>query len=268
MSLPDAARTTLDELVDGLPDALGAAPLGVHVVGAHALGSADGRSDVDVVVVTDGRPDDAARSRLAALHTRLLGSPGRAARLEVAYADRADLRSPMTLGRRWPHVAAGSGEVVDSARADTAHGRWVLRERAVTLAGADPREVVADIGPDALRAEALGLARARGEELEQDPAVLAEERSQATWVLTSCRVLHTATHAEVVGAPDAARWALAHLDPGHHEVVTAALAERAGPADAVPRPSDPALVAATRALVWDVVRLAGQAALEARPGGS
>jgi hypothetical protein len=77
-------------------------------------------------------------------------------------------------------------------------------------------------------------------------------------VLTACRVLHTATLAEVTGASAAARWALPRLDPAHRPVVEAALTGLGGPD----------LRAPTRALVWDVVRLAGQAALEARGGSA
>ena len=115
--------------------------------------------------------------------------------------------------------------------------------------------------------EALGIARARAEELEDAPSWYANAWFQPYCVLTSCRIVYTAAHAEVVGKAAAARWALdhaAHVAPVHRPVIEAALADRAHPWDRVHRQGDPALVAPTRALVWDVVRLAGQAALEAR----
>ena len=138
MSLPTDVRRVLDELVGGASEVLGAQLVGGYVVGSFALGCADERSDLDVVVVTDGRVGDEARAGLAALHARLHDAGGRAARLDVAYADVADLRSPMTLGRRWPHVADGARELVDSAHGNTAHTRWVLRERGVALDRARP----------------------------------------------------------------------------------------------------------------------------------
>ena len=257
-------RPVLDDLVAGVREALGEQLVGAYLVGSFALGCADEWSDVDFLVVTDGRVEGDPLTGLRALHARLPDAGGWSAQLEGSYADLSDLRSPMTLGRRWWYVDRGSRELEQSAHDNTAHDRWVLRERGVTLAGPDPRDLVAEVGPTALRAEALGVARARAEELEDDPSRYDDAWFQPHCVLTSCRIVHTATHAEVVGAVAAARWALEHLDAVHRPVIEAALADRAHPWDRVHRPADPALVAPTRALVWDVVRLAGQAALEAR----
>lgn len=254
MSLPTDVRRALDALVAGATGALEAGLIGAYVVGSHALGCADEHSDVDVVVVTDGRVGDDARAALAALHEGLPDVGGGAERLDVSYADLGDLRSPMTLGRRWPHVDDGSRELVDAADDNTAHTRWVLREHALTLTGPDPRGLVAEVGADALRAEALGLARARAEAFEDDP----DAWSRSSVVLTSCRILFTATHARVTGPVAAARWALDHVDATHHAVIEAAVAARTGGR------SGSVDGAASRALAWDVVRLSGQAALEAR----
>jgi hypothetical protein len=264
VSLPPDLRPVLDDLVAGAAEALGERVAGAYLVGSFALGCADAWSDVDFVVVTDGRVDDAQRAALTALHARLPDGGGWAAHLEGSYADLADLRSPMTLGRRWPYVDNGSRELVDSAHDNTAHARWVLRERGVVLRGPLPRDLFGEVGAEALRAEALGVARARAEELEDDPGAYASAWAQPFTVLTSCRILHTAAHAEVVGKAAAARWALEHVDARHRPVIEAALADRAHPWERVHQQADPALAAPTRDLVWDVVRLAGQAALEAR----
>ncbi|MFB9312002.1 aminoglycoside adenylyltransferase domain-containing protein [Nocardioides plantarum] len=263
MTQPDVRRV-LDDLVDGAREALGDRLVGAYLVGSFALGSADEWSDVDFVVVTDGRVEGDGLDALRALHRRLPDGGGWASHLEGSYADLADLRSPMTLGRRWWYVDNGSRELEQSAHDNTAHTRWLLRERGVVLTGPPPRDLVAEMGAPALRAEALGIARARAEQLEGDPSWYDDAWFQPACVLTSCRIVHTATHAEVTGKTAAAHWALEHLDPVHRPVIEAALADRAHPWDRVHRQADPALVAPTRALVWDVVRLAGQAALDAR----
>ena len=266
MSLPSDLPPVLDDLVDGAREALGETLAGAYLVGSFALGCADEWSDVDFLVVTHGRVDDEQRAALAGLHARLPDAGGWAAHLEGSYADLADLRSPMTLGRRWPYVDNGSRDLVDSAHDNTAHTRWVLRERGVVLTGPLPRDRVGEVAAEALRAEALGVARARAEELEEDPGAYGNAWAQPFSVLTACRMLYTAEHAEVVGKAEAARWALDHVDARHRPVIEAALADRAHPWERVHQQGDPALAAPTRDLVWDVVRLAGQATLEAREG--
>lgn len=182
-----------------------------------------------VVVVGDELPDGAA--------------PG------TVLAAAADLRSPMTVGRRWP-VAGGD----PGAGANTMAVRWLLRERAEVLEGPPARALVAEVTASALRAEALGEARALAEAWEDDPEPYAE--AWPARVLTACRVLHTAATATVVGEPDAARWALdVPALATHHPVIDAALG---GPTPGTD------LGLGSRALVWDVVRWAGEHALGAR----
>ncbi|MDO9458173.1 aminoglycoside adenylyltransferase domain-containing protein [Nocardioides sp.] len=264
MTLPTDLRGVLDDLVAGAEAALGNQLVGAYLVGSFALGCADEWSDVDFLVVTDGRPTPEAEAALRVLHARRPDAGGWAAHLEGSYADLADLRSPMTLGKRWLYVDNGSRDLEASDHDNTAHTRWLLRERGLVLRGPSPRDLVAEVPASALRAEALGVARARAEQLEDDPSWYANAWFQPYCVLTSCRILYTATFAEVVGKEAAARWALEHAPAVHRPVIEAALADRAHPWDRVHRQGDPALVAPTRALVWDVVRLAGQAALEAR----
>jgi hypothetical protein len=264
---PPDVQVALDGLVDGARSALGDQLVGAYLVGSFALGYADEWSDVDFVVVTDGRVEGAPLDALRDLHARLPDGGGWSAHLEGSYADLADLRSPMTLGKRWWYVDNGSRELERSAHDNTAHTRWVLRERGIVLAGPEPRGLVAEVAASALRAEALGVARARAEDLEDDPSWYENAWFQPYCVLTSCRILYTAVHAEVTGKAAAGHWALDAVDgvdEVHRPVIEAALADRAHPWERAHQQGDPALVAPTRALVWDVVRLAGQAALEAR----
>lgn len=248
----------LDVLVDGARPVLGERLVGVYLVGSFALGCADEWSDVDVVAAVDISPDEVSRGSLEALHRRLPDH------VEVSYAVAADLRSPMTVGRRWWHLDHGARDLELSAHVNTAHTRWVLREHGIVLTGPPPRDLVAEVTSDVLRAEALGSARALAEEVEDDPGRLADAWWQPFLVLTACRVLHTAVHADVVGRREAAGSALRRLDAVHREIVERAVAERPHPRDRGRRSADPALAAPTRALLWDVVRLTGEAALAAR----
>jgi hypothetical protein len=262
--LPSDLACAVRHLDAGVAGALGAQHVGTYLVGSWALGHGDRWSDVDFVVVTRGRVDDSARAALSELHGRLPDSGGWLAHLEGSYADVADLRSPMTLGRRWPYVDNGSRTLEDSDHDNTAHTRWVLRERGLVVSGPDPRGVVAEVTPAALRAEALGVARVLAEEVEDDPDRLDSAWFQPFAVLTACRVLVTATHARVDGKVAAARWALGVLDPAHHDVVRAAVADRPRPWGRVHERADPRWRAPTRALLWDVARMAGEETLRSR----
>lgn len=224
----------LHDLASHATAALGDRLVAVYAVGDALLGDPDAAPQA--VVVTDGRvvPVDPA-----------VGG------VRTSWAPTADLRSPMTLGRRWPHVDA-DGLLGESAHHNTAATRWVLREHGVAVLGPPPVTLVAEVPATALRAEALGQARARAEALEDDGGTSGHDDVLA-WV----RLAHTAEHGTVVSARDAGRWALAHLDhlgARHRDVLVAGLAAR----DRGGR------VPVTRELAWDVVRLTGEAALRTR----
>lgn len=224
----------LDDLASHAAAALGDRLVGVYAVGDTVLGDPDAAPEA--VVVTDGR---------------VVPVDPRAGGVRTSWAATADLRSPMTLGRRWPHVAP-DGVLGESARHNTAATRWVLREHGVAVVGPGPGALVAEVPATALRAEALGQARARAEALEDDGGP-----SDHDDVLEWARLAHTAEHATVVAARDAGRWALDHLDhlgARHRDVLAAGLAARARGGR----------VPVTRELAWDVVRLTGEAALRTR----
>ncbi|WP_139978564.1 hypothetical protein [Nocardioides litoris] len=209
-------------------------------------------ADGAVVVVTAGRVEGARRAELDLLHAAAGGTWP-----PVVYADAADLRSPMTLGRRWPRAEAGADRLVDAAGwPNTAEGRWRLRRTATVLAGPPASDLVAEVDEVALRAEALGLARDLAERYDDERGLEPlPAPTRATRVLTACRLLHTAARAAVVDDDAAARWALAEpdvLDPRHRPTVSTALA--GGEPDDAP----------TRDLLWDVMRLTGGSALHQR----
>lgn len=258
MDLPDVMAS----LARGAQEALGPDLLGLYLVGSHALGAADEHSDVDFLAVTAGRLAPAQHSALAALHARLPDLPGRfAAHLAGSYAPASDLRSPMTVGRAWPYVEDGSRSLELSDHDNTVHARWVLRERGVPVAGPPASTYVGPIDAGALRAEMIGVARARAEDLEEHPEHLADGRYQPSLVALLCRALHTAYVGEVAGKTAAASWALSVVGEEHHPVIRHSLADRPDIRRRGGEQADPALAAPTRAFAWEVHRLVGAEAL-------
>lgn len=254
-------------LVDGARDALGNDLLGVYLVGSHALGAADEHSDVDFVAITADRLSPGQQASLEELHATL---PDRAAygadHLEGSYAPAGDLRSPMTVGRAWPYVDHGSRALGRSAQDNTAHARWVLRERGIPLLGPSAVTYVAAVDPAALRAEMVGVARTRAEAVEEYPEQLANGWFQPHLVVTLCRVLYTAHHGEVTSKADAAAWALGAVGVEHQPLIRQALEDRPAPWRRALEHADPALAAPTRAFAWEVHRLVGAEVLRLATG--
>ncbi|WP_341924128.1 aminoglycoside adenylyltransferase domain-containing protein [Nocardioides psychrotolerans] len=250
----------LRELDSGARDALGDEVVSIHLVGSFATGDADEHSDVDVVVVTRTAPTPAAEAALTTLHAHLpdLGSSW-AGRLEGSYAPVADLANPTTVGRRWLHVDDGSRVLERSAHDNTAHTRWVLRERALTVSGTPAHDLLPRVSRGMLFAEAVGEARQHAAMVEDDPASLADVRARTQVILGMCRLLHTAREGTVVGQRTAARWTLGLLPEQWHDLVLAALAHRADPrghhSGDGDGDGDPEPARRTRAFVWDVLAL-------------
>lgn len=255
-------------LADGSRSALGDDLLGLYLVGSHALGAADEHSDVDFLAVTADRLDPGQQAALEGLHAALPDtSSGRfALRLGGSYAPAADLRSPMTVGRAWPHVAHGSRSVAGSDRDNTIHGRWVLREHGLPIVGPPAATYVAPLDAGALRAEMIGIARTIAEGVEDHPERLADEQHRRSLVVTMCRALHTVHTATVVGKATAAAWAAEAVGSEHRALIDLALRGGPEPSQQVRRAADPALAATTRAFAWEVHRLVGAEAL--RQAGS
>jgi hypothetical protein len=149
----------------------------------------------------------------------------------VVYAPAADLRSPMTLGRRWWR-GTPSGPV-ETAEDNTAAVRWLLRHRSATLDGPPATELVAEVGADAVRTEALGAARDLAERFE-DGEPSAADRHRTVAVCFS--LLHRAATGEVASDAEARRTAASLLGPDQ----------------------------GLRALVWETHRLCGELALSRR----
>ena len=227
----------LSPLVDVL------ARLPVPVAGLYAVG--DG-----YLAVLDERPDGAVAAAIGELHADLRAAGADPAALTGAWAVRADLASPMALGRRWWSVSPDRDPAALDARANTAVRRWLLRHRSTTVLGPDPVGLVAPVPQAVLAAEGLGLARTRGEAVEDDPTLLDDAAERRALVVELAVAARAAAEGTVADAGASLRWCREHLeDQG------AALGPDAGPAD-------------VRRFVWEVhARLGTLVAGGSEPSG-
>jgi hypothetical protein len=204
--------------------ALGERVLGAYLVGSFALGDADGFSDVDFVVVTNGRLDADAVERLQPLHERIRAQDVTwAHHLEGSYIPEASLRRPVP-GERYPYLDNGASRLVWDDHCNTVVVRWTLREHGIVLAGPDPKTLVSPVSPDDLREEA----RRR---IPEYAAWAREVSPMRRWmqgylVVTLCRLLHTLATGSVATKTQATEWALRALDPEWAELIAAARDDR------------------------------------------
>jgi hypothetical protein len=246
-------------LLDGVRAALGPHFVGLYLQGSLAVGDFDEDSDVDFLVAIDGALPEDRQAALGALHPRVYAlDSGWAQHLEGAYVPVRDLRrydpaSP-------PHLFLDHGSRVLEL-SDHDHSvlhRSVLRERGVTLAGPDPRQLVEPIPAGALSAEARANLVTWMAPLAADPLPLERRWRQVYTVLTVCRMLHTLTEDTVVSKLAAARWAQAALDPRWSGLIDRAWADRPHSFLKARQTADPAEVQATVAFVRHALAWSGQ----------
>ncbi|HYF94308.1 MAG TPA: aminoglycoside adenylyltransferase domain-containing protein [Symbiobacteriaceae bacterium] len=219
--LASPVRTTMQAMTDGLRKILGARLLAVYLGGSAAMGDfCDASSDLDFLVVTDGRLslEDALAVQL--LHKDLLRRHAYAAKLEGDYAPRETLVPEGTSepvpgcerGRFLPKV----GEIMLSS--DNIAN---MRDYGIAFYGPDPAQLLPPVSPDEVRA-AVRMMLAQG---------LAPTESAAEAASGLLNLLRSASSLEQ-GRPttksEGAAWGLAHLDGTWHEAIETALAVRSG----------------------------------------
>jgi hypothetical protein len=261
-------NAVLAHLVEGGQRLLGDNFIGAYLQGSFAVGDATEFSDCDFIVVTrrDLTPDQL--PPFQALHAAIHELPQTYWRtaMEGSYVPAPILRrwsgtprdppgeprgpgwaDPGMSGappRAYPfwYLDHGSKTLVRSEHDNTQVVRWSLREKAVVLAGPDPRELIDPVSPAALRAEVratMDLALALGLE----PMHLVAW--QAFWVGLYCRMLHTLATGAVHSKKAGLVWAGSALDPKWRGLIERAAAVRKGDAAQSGRPADPADAAAT-----------------------
>jgi predicted nucleotidyltransferase len=265
--LDDAEANVLASMLADLALAvhtlLGDALLGVYLKGSFALGSGDLHSDVDFLVATHQRLDASQEAAIRDLHRVLPDHEERWAQvLEGSYASLDDLRTRADPSTPWLYVDNGSREMEWSTHDNTEVFRWVLHNRALTIQGPAAASLIYDVPAHALRHEAAALAVTRMQDIAADPDYLRNGWGQPHEVLTRCRLLFTATRAEVIGKTDAANWSKRVVPEEWHDLIDRAIADRPHPTVRVHQQADPVLAERSWEFVEFMTPLIAQAASE------
>ena len=217
----------LGELVARVESILGGNFVGAYLAGSFALGSGDLHSDCDFLVVTEDRVTPEQERALRELHDEIPTRPGHWPHdLEGSYAPRAELETLAALDEQWLYVNRGWREMQWSTHCNTEDVRWTLRERGITLAGPDPRDLVRKVPADALRSRMRQL-------IENFlPDLFTWTSFDIAWsqryaVATLCRMLHTLETGEVASKQASLEWAKHALSPAWHDLIQQALDDRA-----------------------------------------
>ncbi len=217
----------LAELVARVESILGDNFVGAYLTGSFALGGADLHSDCDFLVVTEDRVTAGQERALRDLHDEIPARSGHWTHdLEGSYAPRAELETLATLDKEWLYVDRGWRQMQWSTHCNTEDVRWTLRERAVVLAGPDPRELVREVSAEALRS------RMR-EQIESFlPDLFSWISFDVAWaqryaVTTLCRMLYTLDTGQVASKPASLEWAKHALTPAWHDLIQQAVDDRA-----------------------------------------
>lgn len=240
----------LERFVADVRDVLGERFVGAYLQGSFALGEADEWSDVDFVVVTTEMVEPAL---VQPLHEAMYAEPTPwAQHLEGSYIPAALLRRVDPTRTPVPFLDNGATQLVWDRHCNTAVVRAILRERGVTLAGPDPKELVDPVSPEDLRREAR-VALADYVEWALAPEEMTAWK-QTYLVYTLCRILRTIEHGDVLSKRASCEWALAALGDRWHALIERAIADRPEPWRKVHERADPALERETRAFARSLSR--------------
>jgi predicted nucleotidyltransferase len=166
-------EAVLGDLATRAEAVLGGNLVGVYLTGSFALGAGDVYADVDFLTIVHQPLSAQEESGIRELHASLPDRPEHWAHvLEGSYAPVADLQQRAHRTRTWLYVDNGNRDMAWSRHDNTEVFRWVLKNRAITIAGAPAAEVVPDVPPQGLRDEAAFLAAARMADIANDPAYL------------------------------------------------------------------------------------------------
>lgn len=145
--------------------------------------------------------------------------------LEGSYAPMADLATLAALAKRWLYVNRGWRQMEWSAHCNTEDVRWTLRERGITLAGPNPRRLVAEVPAEALRRKMPPLIESFL------PDLFTWTSFDIAWtqryaVATLCRMLYTLDTGEIASKQASLEWAKDALDPAWRDLIQQAIDDR------------------------------------------
>jgi hypothetical protein len=240
------------EVCEAIVRVAGSSVVGLYLFGSLATGDFEaGVSDIDLLAVLAGGPDELPVPRLRRMHAELARDhPAWDDRIEVVYVSREGLASCRTEPTTIAVISSGAPfQVVEAG------GDWVLtwypaREDGVRLLGPPVDGLIPPI-PWAEFAEAVRRSLAgRADRIPDD----APPGSQAYTILTACRALYAIRFGRRRSKRAAAAWARREL-PHRADLVGRALGWRQRQWD--PGEQDgSATVSETRSFVAEVARLA------------
>jgi len=224
----------LEKFVVGVQNVLKRDFVGAYLIGSLATGDFDLDSDVDFLIVTEEELANAQLPLLQAVHLEIhnLGCYP-AQHLEGSYINRSLLTRTDVVGLQplW-FVDNGRTLLECSVHDNQWHIRWILRERAITLEGPDPKALLQSVSNEALRGEMLrSIEKLRSSfvaEIGKPLGWFNTRFGQSFAVLNCCRMLHTFQSGAVRSKLAAAQWAMLSLDREWHELIRQAWAEREG----------------------------------------
>jgi hypothetical protein len=216
-------------LVPRLRGALGSSLVGIYRFGSLTAGDFDPRrSDVDVLVVTEGPVSTEQFAALQDVHRAVsaFASPW-AREVEAYYLTRAALRRDESSFGEHLKVNRGDGWLEPLQR----DPGWLiqghlLREFGVPLIGPPPTALVEPVAPGDLRCAAAAGSVAWLDDVLARPTGLRRRGYGTYLILTACRILYTLTNDAVVSKPVAGRWARGTLPERWHPLIDRALAWR------------------------------------------
>jgi len=227
-SYPDI-NSILHVLLSNVQGVLGDIFVGLYIYGSLASGDFNPqRSDVDFLVVTNGKLPESTLIALKAMHERIAASGVKwATKLEGSYIPGNALRR-YDPARSW-HPSFWNGKFgVDHHRSDWVIHLHLIRERGIVVAGPHPSTLIDPIQPDDLRRAVLAVMNEWWAPQLDDPSRLRCDEYQVYAILTMCRMIYTLEHGEVASKSVAAHWAQDALVPRRPALIEQAIAWRPG----------------------------------------
>ena len=219
----------LSVMFSNVQDILGSQFAGMYLFGSLANGDFDEHSDIDVLIVTDGKISEDTFTALKEMHKRLneIDSPW-AIQIEASYIPRTALRRFDPSDNIHPHMDRGEDEVLHMLvhERDWVVQRHILRERGVVIKGPDLRSLIDPVSPDELRRAVVDVLPLWSKPILEEPSRIKKRGYQSYCVLTLCRMSYTLQHAGILSKPQAAKWALENMDPEWKPLIERALTGR------------------------------------------
>jgi predicted nucleotidyltransferase len=219
----------LSLLFSNIQEILGNQFVGMYLFGSLANGDFDEHSDIDVLIVTHGKISEETFAALKEMHERINRSDSPwAIQIEASYIPRTALRRFDPTDNLHAHMDRGDNEVLHmmSHESDWIVQRHILRERGIVIKGPNLRSLIDPVSPNELRRAVINVLPLWIKPILENPSLIKKRGYQSYCVLTLCRMSYTLNHGEILSKPNAAKWALEHMDPKWKPLIERALIGR------------------------------------------